>query len=75
MDYVTMIMEHKDNLKVLSINKVLQRWPYDFQQFGSYVTKMSDVDKDMLQIADLKVVYSKLKGANCKIVLEFGLEN
>ena len=57
---LTAIMEHKGNLKGLSINKVLQVWPSHFEQFGSYITKMSDEDREMLQIADPKVGHSKI---------------
>ena len=55
-----MIMEHKGDLKGSSINKVLRVWPSHFQQFGSYIMKMSDGDRETLQIADPKVVHCKI---------------
>ena len=36
---LTVIVEHKGDLKGLSINKVLWMWLSHFQQFGSYVKK------------------------------------
>ena len=53
---LTKIMEHKGDLKGSSINKMLRVWPSHFQQYGSYVTKMSDGDQETLQIAKPKVV-------------------
>ena len=50
------IMEHKDDLKGSSVNKVLRMWPAHFQQF----TKMSDADRDVVQIADPQIVQAKI---------------
>ena len=57
---LTAIMGHKGDLKGLSINKVLRVWPAHFQQNRSYVTKMSDWDRETLQIVDSKVVQGKI---------------
>ena len=57
---LTAIMEHKCDLKGSSISKVLQLWPSHVQQFGSYITKMSDEDREALQIADSKIVQAKI---------------
>ena len=57
---LTAIMEHKGDLKGSSINKLFRVWPTHFQQFRSYVTKMSDEDMETLQIADPKVVQGKI---------------
>ena len=59
-DRLTAIMEHKGNHKGSSINKVLRMWPFHYQQFGSFVTKMSDTDRDALQIVDPKIVQAKI---------------
>ena len=53
-DLLTMIMEHTDDLNGSSKNKVLHVWPSNYKQFGSYATKMSDTDRETLQIADLR---------------------
>ena len=53
-------MGHKGDLKGSSINKVLQVWPSHFQQYWSYVTKMSDGDWETLQTGDSKVVQGKI---------------
>ena len=47
---LSVIMEHTGNLKGLSGNQVLGLWPSHFQQFGFYVTEMSDLDTEVLQI-------------------------
>ena len=57
---LTTIMEHKDDLKGFSVNKVLRMWLSHFQQFGPFITKMSDADRDVLQIADPKIVQAKI---------------
>ena len=57
---LTAIKEHKGDLKGSSINKVLRVWPTHYQQFGSYVTKMSFEDRETLQIVDSKVVQGKI---------------
>ena len=57
---LTAIMEHKGDLKGSSINKVLRTWPSHFQRYASYVTKMSDGDRETLQIADSKLVQNKI---------------
>ena len=56
------IMEHKGDLKGSSLNRVFRMWPTHFKQYGSYVTKMSDGDRETLQIADSKVVQAKIDG-------------
>ena len=53
---LTVIMEHKGDLKGSSINKVIWMWPSHYQQFGSFITKMSDSDRDVLQITHPKIV-------------------
>ena len=58
--FLTAIFEHKGNLKGSSVNRVLRLWPSHFQQFRSFVTKMSDEDRDVLLIADSKVVQARL---------------
>ena len=35
------IMEHMEDLKGSSANKILRFWPSQFCQFGTYVTKIS----------------------------------
>ena len=40
------ILQHQDNLKELTANRVLRFWPDHFQQFVNFVTKMSDQDRD-----------------------------
>ena len=57
---LTTIMEHKDDLKGSSVNKVLRKWPSHLCQFSTCVMKMSDVDRAALQIADPKVVQAKI---------------
>ena len=57
---LTAIMGHKGDLKGSSINKVLRVWPSHFQQYGSYVIKMSDGDRETLQITNSKVVQGKI---------------
>ena len=59
-DLLTALMEHIDNLKGSSVNKVLCLWPAHYRQFGQYVTKMSDKDWDMLQIAGPKIIQGKI---------------
>ena len=54
------IMEHKNDLKGSSINKVVRMWLSHYRQFGTFVTKMSDTDRDTLQIADPKVIQGKI---------------
>ena len=57
---LTTVMAHKGDLKVSSIKKVLVVWASHFQQFWSYITKMSDEEKETLQIVDSKVVQGKI---------------
>ena len=54
------IMEHKGNLKELFINKVLRMWLFHYQQVGSFVMKMSNADRDALQITDPKIVQAEI---------------
>ena len=54
---LTDIFEHKADLKGSSVNHMLRIWPSHFQQFGSF---MSDEDRDVLLIADPKVVQSRI---------------
>ena len=56
LDLLMVIMEHMDNLKGSSINKVLHMWPSHYCQFGTFATKMSNKDRDTLQIMDPKVI-------------------
>ena len=65
---VTVIMEDKVDLKGSSINKVL--WPSHFQQFTSYITKMSYKDMDALLIADSKVVQAKIDSQTLEKALQ-----
>ena len=39
---LTTIMEHTDDLKGSSVNKVLRMWPSHYKQFDTFVTKMSE---------------------------------
>ena len=71
---LTTIMEHKGNLKGLSINKVLRLRPSHFQQYGSYVTKMSDGDRETLQIVDSKVVQGKIDAQQWEKALQASIE-
>ena len=50
------VFKHTGNLKGLLVTRVLRLWPSHFQQFGSYITKVSDEDRDILLIVDPKVV-------------------
>ena len=49
------ILEQTDDLKK-SANRVLHLWLSHYQQFGSFVTKMSDSYRDTLQIRDPKLI-------------------
>ena len=59
-DLLTTIMEHTEDLKGLAVNKVLRMWPSHYKQFGIFVTKMSDKDRETLQIVDPKVIQGKI---------------
>ena len=72
---LTAIMEHKGDLKWSSINKVLQMWPSHFQQYRSYVTKMSDGDRETLQIADSNMVQAKIDGQPWEKALQASAED
>ena len=67
-------MGHKGDLKGSSINKVLLVWPSHFQQYGSYVTKMSDGDRETLQIADSKVAQGKIDAQQWEKALQASAE-
>ena len=54
------IMAHTDDLKGSSINKVVRMWLSHHCQFGTFITKMSDKDRDMVQIAYPKVIQGKI---------------
>ena len=54
------IMVHKDDLTGLSANKVVCMWPSHFRQFGTYITKMRDKNREVLQIADPKIIQGKI---------------
>ena len=58
-DLLTATMEHTNDLKRSSVNKVICLWPVHYKQFGQYVTKMSDKDRDTLQIAGPKIIQLK----------------
>ena len=59
-DLLSAIFKHNGDLKGSSVNRVLTIWPSHFQQFGSFVTKMSDEDRDIQLIADPKVVQARI---------------
>ena len=50
------ILEQTDDLKKSSANKVLHLWPPHYLQYGNFVTKMSDTDREALQIRDPKLI-------------------
>ena len=58
-DLLNAILEHTDDPLRSSINKVLRLWPSHYNQFGTFITKMSDKDRDT-QIADPKVIQAKI---------------
>ena len=64
------IIEHKDDLKGPSANKVLHMWPSHFHQFGTYVTKMSDKDREVLQISDPKIIQGKIDAVPVEMALQ-----
>ena len=57
---LTANFEHKGNLKGSSVNRVLRIWLSHFQQIGSYITKMSDEDRDVLLITDPKIIQARM---------------
>ena len=63
---LTTIMGNKDDLKGLSINKVLWMLLSHNQQFGSFITKMSGMDRDALQIVDPKLSRPKLNPSQAR---------
>ena len=48
-----------DDLKGSSINKVLRMWLSNYCLFGTFVTKMSNKYRDILQITDPNVIHAK----------------
>ena len=50
------ILEQIDDLKKSSANRVLHIWPAHYQKFGFFMMKMSDHDRDTLQIRDPKLI-------------------
>ena len=54
------IFDHSGDFKGSSITRVLRIWLAHFQQFGTFVTKMSDEDREVLLIADSKIVQSRI---------------
>ena len=57
---LTIIFEHKGYLKMSSVNLVLRLWSSQFQQFESFVTKISDEDRDILLIMDPKIIQARI---------------
>ena len=57
---ITAIFAHSGDLKGSSVNRVLRIWLAHFQKFGTFITKMSDKERDILLIADSKTVQSRI---------------
>ena len=53
------ILKQTDDLKKLSANKVLHLWPH-YCQYGTFVSKMSDGDRAVLQIGNPKIIQGKI---------------
>ena len=59
------ILEQTDDLKKSSPNRVLHLWPSHYQHFSSFVTKLNDHNRDMLQIRDPKIMQSLIDRVPC----------
>ena len=55
---LTAILQQTDDLKKLSVNKVLHLWPSHYCHFSSFVMKLSEHDRDTFQIRDPKIMQS-----------------
>ena len=62
------------DLKVSSVNHVIKIWPAHYRQFGTFVTKMSDEDRDVLLITDSKIIQARIDANPREKALQAGAE-
>ena len=58
-----------DGLKGSTANQVVRMWPAHCEQFGSFQTTMSEANREVLHITDVKVIQHKINNSSREKVL------
>ena len=55
-DLLYATFDHMDDPKGLTANQVVRMWPAHYNQFGTFQTIMSEFDREVLHITDVKAI-------------------
>ena len=62
-DLLCAIIQRTDDLKNSMANQIVRMWPVLYEQFGSFQTTMSEGDRKVLHITDVKAIQPKINSA------------
>ena len=58
-DLLCAIFQHTDNLKSSTANQIITMWPAHYEQFSSFQITMSEGDREVLHITDVKAIQTQ----------------
>ena len=74
-DLLCGIFDRTNDLKGSTANQVVRMWPVHLNQFGTFQTTMSESDREVLHIIDVKTIQNRISTSSKEKALHAAAEN